>query len=760
MKSAHWCATVALALVVANTAFSGSINYETARLERRLKAVKTPEKIVLDGSLSEAAWSLAPAASGFTQNEPQEDQPATEQTEVRVLYDNDNLYVGIYAHDSEPQRVIISDLKKDFSQDTGDTFKIALDTFHDERNAYLFSINPSGARWDAQMINEGREVNVNWDGVWHVETRMVEDGWTAEVMIPFKTLKFRETDVQSWGLNFERNLRRKNEDSLWSPVPRIFNVQRVSLAGTLEDLEGIKPGANFRIKPYVVTSFAQDGVGSRRCSPYLGSSDGKRLCNTDAGVDAKYGLTTGLTWDFTYNTDFSQVEADEQQINLTRFSLFFPEKREFFLENSGIFAFGVATDRNAPTGAGGSTSPVPGGGGGRQGANISDMIPFFSRRIGLSDDGSPIPILGGTRLSGRAGRYEMGFLNIQQKELGAVNATNFTVARVRKNILANSDAGMILVNKEVMDSSHFNRVVGGDANFRIGRSLNINSYLAKSFTPGISGDDLAARGSAVYKDNVWDLRSSVTSIDDHFIDEMGFVPRLGIQKYSGYFGRTFRPKSVQRTVRSLSPHAQIDYVVGPDGGLETRYIDYHFPISFQNSSFVEVGINPTLERFTKPFLINRSKDIVIPPGTYSFDEYFFMGRTDSSSRLSLGARWAKGRFYTGDKTTYGAGGTFRFNYKLKMSVGLLQNRIALPQGRFNTNLFTGRADYSFSTNMFLNALIQYNSDTHQWSSNIRFNLIHRPLSDLFVVYNERRDSMTGGMVDRAIITKFTYMIAR
>jgi len=752
-------------------ALFGEINYESARLERRLKPTKTSEKITIDGRLEEPAWVQTPVAANFIQNDPKEDEAASEKTEVRVLYDHESLYFGIYAYDSEPKRVIISDLRKDFSRDTGDTVEVVLDTFHDQRNGYMFAVNAAGAKWDAQMTNEGRETNANWDAVWTVKTQAVENGWVAEIAIPFRTLKFREADVQTWGVNFRRNLRRRNEDSYWSPLPRIYNVERVSLAGTLEDLEEIKPGSNIRIKPYFVTSLAQPlggkdiPSGTKKNIPFCRWLSGASCLNGDFGIDVKYGLTSGLTWDFTYNTDFSQVEADEQQINLTRFSLLFPEKREFFLENSGIFQFGSPTVGAAATGGGGAPQ-FAGGGGGRQSGRGEDMIFFFSRRVGLSEEGNAIPILGGTRLTGRMGRFEMGFLNIQQKEFGLpgtsnfLRGTNFTVGRLKRNVLGNSDIGVMMVNKEMQDSAHFNRVVGVDANFRFGQNLSVNSFLAKSFTPSGGGHDLAGRFNVGYKDNKWDARGSYTRIQEQFTNEMGFVPRLGIGKVVGYAGRTFRPKSIARTIRTISPHVQIDYYMDRNGNLETRYIDYHLPISFQDSAFIEVGINPTLERLTVPFLINRANNIRIPPGTYSFNEYFILARTDTSRRVYLTGRWAAGPFYSGYKHTYAFGTIVRFSNKFNTTVNYTHNNINLPEGHFKTNLLSTRVDYSFSTNMFLNAFIQYNNDARQWSSNVRFNIIHRPLSDLFVVYNERRNSLSGDLIDRALIAKFTYMIAR
>ena len=742
-----------IGVVLCASALYGEIDYMSARLERRLQPVKTSEAVTIDGELDEAAWSRAQAATDFTQTEPETDQAATQKTQVRVLYDQDNLYFGIHAFDTEPNRVIISELKKDFDLDTGDTIEFVLDTFRDERNGYLFGINAAGAKWDGQMTNEGRETNTNWDAVWRVRTRQTADGWTAEIEIPFRTLKFREGDVQTWGINFKRNLRRRNEESFWAPLPRIYNIDRVSLAGTLENLEGIKPGSNVRIKPYMVTSFGtprggQDiPPGANDRIPSCRWASGANCYHLDGGIDVKYGLTSGLVWDSTFNTDFSQVEADEQQINLTRFSLFFPEKREFFLENSGIFNFGSST------GGGG-------GGAGRPNAVRDDMIFFFSRRIGLSEEGNPIPIWGGTRLTGRVGRFEVGVLNMQQKEFGEINPTNFTVGRLRRNILANSDIGVIMVNKKEFGSGHYNRALGTDANFRFGQSLQINSYLAKSFTEAGGDQDLAGRVGTTFKNNDWELRGAYTSIQEDFEDEMGFVPRVGIRKFTGYALRSIRPESLRSTVREIFPHVHYDYVMNPEGRMDTRYADYHFPIRFQDGAFVELGANTTYERLAEPLVLSRAKNVAVPAGGYGFHEWMIRGGTDPSRRISGSANYTLGEFFNGYKHTYILGGTFRFNYRLNTSFAYTHNNINLPEGHFKTNLLSTRVDYSFSTSMFLNALVQYNNDARQWSSNVRFNIIHRPLSDFFLVYNERRDSISGDLIDRALIAKFTYMIAR
>ncbi len=699
--------------------------------ERRLQAMKISERINMDGRFEEPVWALAPLATGFTQNEPREGQPAAENTEVRVLYDSQNIYFGLYAHDSAGARLVVNDLKKDFATDGGDIFEVVLDTFHDQRNGYIFSTNPAGAKADAQMINEGREVNVNWDGVWFVKTQIADDGWMAEIQIPFKTLKFPQRDVETWGINFHRGLRSqlRNEDSYWSPLPRIYNIQRVSLAGTLEGLEGISPGSNVRFKPYATSSFVENGT------------TGVRKGDGDVGFDVKYGVTSGLTWDFTYNTDFSQVEADEQQVNLTRFSLFFPEKREFFLENSGIFRFGggdIATQ------------------GAANNASANDVF-FFSRNIGLSSSNEAVPIFGGTRLTGRAGSYEMGFLSMQQREYGGSGATNFSVARLKRNILANSDIGVMFMDKEVKDSPRFNRVFGTDANFRLGQFTTVNAFIAKSSSPGVTSDDLESRLAFGYVDRAWQVKTAYNVIQSNFVNEMGYVPRRGIRRYDVDVRRTIRPNS--RWFRLLTPHVVMDYFTDSNGNLDSKYLDYHFAITLQNGAFMEIGQNPSVEVLRRPFRLNNGRNVV-PAGIYKSDEYFAFYRPDPSRRLQPNARWAMGQFYTGYKHSYTLGTTLRLNHQFNTSLNYTHNNISLADGRYKTNLLTTRVNYSFSTGVFLNALVQYNSDQRQWSSNVRFNVIHRPLSDFFFVYNERRNSLSGDLLDRSLIAKVTYMIQR
>ena len=710
-------------------AAAAPIDYSTAHLERRLDAARASGSITLDGVLDEPSWAAAPMASHFIQNDPREGEPATFDTEVRVLYDDDAVYFGVFARDEEPGRIIVNDLKKDFDTGSSDGFRIVLDTFHDGRNGYTFATNAAGAKYDAQMVNEGRERNADWDGIWDVAARTAETGWYAEIRIPFRTLKFENADLQTWGLNFERKLRRMNEDSYWAPLPRIYDLDRVSMAGTVEGLRGLRPGMNLRFKPYAATS-SNTNLGSRARGEF------------DAGLDVKYGVTTGLVWDFTVNTDFSQVEADEQQINLTRFSLFFPEKRDFFLENSGIYQFGSQVQ----------------GGANRQ----NEMRLFFSRRIGLSDEGEPIPILAGTRLTGRQGAYSLGVLNIQQREQGTASAANVTALRLRRDIFAQSDIGAVLLNKDEA-GAHYNRVGGVDANFRFGY-LSFNGYVAKTFSPEIEtvtrGNALATRAGVDYENREWRFQVGHGSIGERFNDELGFAPRLGVYNVDAWVGRRLRPTAVSGWLRQMQPHWEFDmFTRQHDRGLETRFIGYHWNFNFEDGSSAEVGLNQNAEDVLLPFTVNRATGTRITEGRYDNPEYFGFWRTNESARVSMLTRYNIGPFYDGYRRSVTLGPSVRLNENFNAAVNLQINDIELSTGAFVSKLLTTRVNYNFNTKMFVNALIQYNSDSRQWTSNVRFNVIHRPLSDFFLVYNERRDERTGDMLSRAVIAKFTYLMA-
>ena len=710
---------------------------------RTLKAARASGRITLDGALDEADWTSAPVARGFIQSDPREGQPATFDTEVRMLYDDDAIYFGVVAADQDPSRVIVTDLRKDYAVEASDAFAVLLDTFHDGRNGYEFATNPAGAKWDAQITNEGREVNANWDGIWDVRTRMTETGWVAEIWIPFRTLKFANADPQTWGINFRRKVRRLNEDSYWSQLPRIYGLERVSLAGTLDGMSGVRAGRNVRVKPYVLSS---------------GSTVGRRATDGDVqgGVDVKYGVTNGLVWDFTVNTDFSQVEADEQQVNLTRFNLFFPEKRDFFLENSGVFGFG-SQDQIYYGGVGAGAVLF----GGRQNGS-PEMRLFFSRRIGLSDNGDALPILAGTRLTGREGAYSIGALNIQQRDDLGVPATNFTAVRARRDILANSDVGVVLLDKE-QSGPAFNRMAGVDANFRFG-GLSLSGYLAQTMSPAArvaaSGNAFTSRANLIYQDRKWLLRGRFDGVGARFNDELGFVPRRGVNNEFTYVSRTFRSPRFPAWLREIRPHWQTDsFTRQQDGSLDTRQQDLHLPFFFSNGGFSEIGANTNVEVTRAPFVLNAVRGARISAGRHEYTEYFLTFGGNGAATFTPSFRYSIGRFYDGYRRSYSVGPSMHINERLSASLNLQVNDIALPTVSYVSTLATTRVNYNFNTKMFLNALLQYTTDTHQLSANIRFNLIHRPLSDFFFVYNEHRDERFGIRQDRSLIAKLTYMVA-
>jgi hypothetical protein len=713
------------------------------RTDQQVTAVRATGPITLDGSLNEPSWQQAQVARAFRQSEPREGQPATYDTEVRLVYDADALYIGVRANDPDPGKLVVTDLKKDYVTDASDQFAVLLDTFHDSRNGYEFATNPAGAKWDAQMANEGKEINANWDGIWDVRTRVVEDGWIAEIRIPFRTLKFNSADVQSWGINFKRKIRRLNEDTYWAPVPRIYGLERASLAGTVDGMQGVKPGKNIRIKPYIQTSRSE--VAGRAT-----------VGDAQVGLDVKYGVTSGLVWDFTVNTDFSQVEADEQQVNLTRFNLFFPEKRDFFLENSGVFQFG-AQEGGFGGGFGGGAIVFPGRQNGTQ-----DMRLFFSRRIGLSDAGQAIPILGGTRLSGREGRYSVGLLNIQQRRDSGVPATNFTAIRVKRDVLANSEIGAVLLNKDEV-GPRFNRMAGVDSSFRFG-FLSLGGFLARTVSPvGIgpqSGNEIASRANFNYQDRKWQFRGRFDAVGARFNDELGFIPRRGVNNEFAYIGRAFRARWFPTWLREVRPHWQADVFTRQKGNaLDTRQQDFHVPFTFSNGSFMEVGMNSNLEIITAPFTLNPARRVRIDTGRYEYNEWFVFFFGNGAAKVTPSFRYSVGDFYNGTKRAFAVGPSFHPNEKFNGSVSVQVNDISLPQASYVSTLTAVRANYNFNTRVFVNALLQYTNDTHQLSSNIRFNIIHRPLSDFFFVYNDHRDTQAGLMQDRSLIAKLTYLVA-
>ncbi len=711
---------------------------QSSRERPSIRAVATSEPPSIDGVLDEAAWQTADVVDTFVQQEPREGQPATDRTEVRVLYDKGHLYIGVRAFASEP--VVATEMRRDADRlFDEDNFQVVVDTFHDSRNGYMFLTTPLGAKLEQQLFDEGEgggrgttsNVNRNWDGVWDAASRIDDQGWITEISIPFTTVRFTPTDEQVWGVNFQRHVRRKNEILYWSPIPRAYSLTRVSLAGELRGLTGISRGLDLRLKPFLV-----GGVRNLENSRTDRSTNAVR----DVGLDARYGVTAGLNLDVTLNTDFAQVEVDEQQVNLTRFGLFFPEKRDFFLENANFFTMG--------TGSSFTSTQVQ-----------TDL--FFSRRIGLSETGQPVPIIGGARLAGKSGKNNVGVLDIQTDSAFSRPGDNFFVGRYSRDILRRSRVGALFVNKQSMDgSTHFNRTMGVDANLAIGRSMQISSFLAKTETPGMDGKDMSFYGRIAYRDPKWNLWLNYLDVQDNFNAEAGFVQRTGVRTTKAYFGPTPRPK--WGNIKMMEPMYVLTYITDQTNRMVGRQHHYMLGTTLRDDSFINVVFNQTLDVLDAPFRIR--PNVTIPAGSYQMNEWMFTYNTSPGRRLYERFTVSPVEFYDGTRLSLSAAAGVRVSSRLSAEAQYNRNDVKMPWGNFLVNLSSLRVDYTFSPRMTVRSLTQYNTSTHELSNNIRFNFIYRPGSDIYIVYNDL--SQTGlpadifGRKDRQFVVKMTYLLQR
>ncbi len=700
-----------------------------------LEARRATGPITLDGTLNELAWSLADSTRGtFYQSIPDQGAPATERTVVRVLYDDERLYVGAVMYDSRPDLLVSAGMEQDFATQDSDIFGFALDTYLDRQNAFLFAVNPAGALFDAQAFNDQQSVNRAWEGEVEVSTRITDEGWVAEVAVPLTTLRFRATEgAQSWGLNFARRIRRISEDSQWAPLTRQFRIYKMSRAGTLSSLEGLRQGRNLWVKPFV------NGV---RTDGAQAASPGEAV---EGGFDLKWGITPQFTLDFTALTDFSQVEVDEQQINLTRFSLFFPEKRDFFLENEGIFAFQDARVRNFRTGSGPQNFKL-----------------FHSRRIGLSAERTPVPIAGGVRLTGRAGGYAVGLLNMQTRDKGGSPAENSSVVRLRKNVLGSSDIGVMFVNRagtgpEV--AGDYNRSFGADANLRLaGGRMLLNTYLALTDEPGADGDRTAGLLEVAWRDPLWDASMLIKTVGDDFNPGVGFVARRGVRQ--GFVTLGAHPQPDIPRVRELNPYVDIDLYSDLEWALETREITPGLGVSFLDSGILTLEYAVSYERLA---VETRIAGASVPAGEYDFGAFTASYQSNLGRKVGGRVSVTQGGFFDGERTSLGGSVTLRPSARLFVEGTAQRNRLTLAGRTFEANLFGGRVRLARDTRTFLSAFVQYNESADELQTNIRFNLIHAPLSDLFLVYSERRnpapEAGEAGLIDRAITVKFTKLLA-
>jgi len=703
------CAALAAALPVPLLAQDAAQEPVKDAPRKRAEAVRIANgRITVDGLLSEEEWQRVAPARNFVQQQPVENSTPTELSEVRFLYDDDNLYVGAMLYDDEPERLITNELKRDFQARDGDLFVLVLDTFNDLRNSYGFQTNPGGAWRDTQSFDEGRTTNQNWDGVWSVKTSTGSGGWIVEYAIPFKTLRFSRSTDQEWGLSMMRLIRRKNEVTMWTPIPRQFSQFRMAYGGVLDGITGVEPGLNLRFKPFATGNMAR--------------RSGRTSRDGDGGFDMKLGIGTGLVLDATYRTDFSQVEADAQQVNLTRFNLFFPEKREFFLENQGAFQIGRTYDTN-------------------------DLVPFFSRSIGL-ENSLPVPIEGGLRLSGRAGRNDLGLLNIQTDD------DNFSVFRYGRQFAGSSTANVFYLGKE--GGAEFNRVAGADLRLSVNRLLSFD-VLAMGSNEDAAGSGSAWRAGGILESNRTEVEVSFASLGNEFRDELGFIPRNGVDITHATALQRFRPKALGRFLREWRPQLAYDRYQRAGFGVETATFRPNVTFEFQDGSTVTATVRDNEEANLEPFRVRSNYSIA--PGRYTFIDGEISFATSRARALSWTGAYRTGGFWHGTRDGVTGGVRVRVNEKVATSATMSRDVVELAGQSFTTDLLQLRLDTSFSTRMFLNAFVQYNGVTRDVSSNVRFDFIHHPLSDLFVVYNETHPMDGGVLPSRSVAVKLTNLLS-
>lgn len=697
------------------------------------RAAPATGRIAIDGRLTEADWDRAPQITEFIQAQPNQGRPASERTIVRLLYDENFLYISAVCLDSDPDGIVIGTIERDYpgvlSEDM-DAFGITLDTFNDRRNSFIFFVNPRAGLKDGQGFDNGRTRDYGWDGIVNVRTVVHDSGWTVEMAIPLKTLRFDPSvPDHTWGLNLSRRVRRKNEVAYWAPLDRRDRIFRMDRSGTLDGMGRLRAGRNITAKPFVL---AANGAGNN-------INEDDRGNGADAGFDLKYGITPRLTLDLTFRTDFSQVEVDQEQVNLTRFALFFPERREFFLENSGTFTFGDVGGPGFP----------------RSGTSLRDFTLFHSREIGL-EGGRPVPLIGGARVTGRVGETELGLLNVQSERFDGDPAENFSVVRARRRLFPGADVGVMFTNRQGVGTgagSAYNRSGGVDFTARIAQRLFIDSYLAFSRTDTTGGE--AARLAVGWRDRLWDVSAALRNMDPEFDPGVGFVRRTGIRHWYGTVGIHPRPNLPQ--VLEINPYVEGHLITNLSGLLESRNGEVGLGVSFEDGGRLTFSGNDRFERLFQPFRVRTNASF--PIGDYHFREGSARYVSSNGRALSVAATVSGGGFFDGSRFTVDGSVRWQPDYHLTMEFEATHNELSVQGQDFTADLYALRVSHAFTTTAYLGAFVQYNESTDEVIVNARFNLIHAPLSDFFLVFTERRDLDADAVRERFVTAKVTRLLA-
>jgi hypothetical protein len=692
----------------------------------------------LDGTLNDPLWQRATPISNFLQREPFEGQPPTERTEVRILYTRNEVYFGVTCFDSDPSGIVATELRRDVSQELDDYFEIIIDSAHDRRNAYVFQVDPLGTQRDALITEEQRtdtslgDGDSGWDGVWTSEARVSRDGWTLTVGIPFATLNFMQSRDVIWGINFKRFIRRKNEEDLWSGWKRMFGSARISQAGELHGISDIGSGRLFIVKPYGLTGFShlpQDAAGT-------GLTPGLSALYT-GGVDVKLGLRSNLVANFTVNTDFADADVDTQQFNLTPYKLFFPEKRQFFLENAGVFNFSLE------------------GG--------SDLL-FFSRQIGIDPvTGEQVPINAGAKVTGSLGQFELGVMDVNTRTSGPNPWANFAVARAKYALWSGSYVGLMGIDKRSGSATDsFNQSSGADTRLVFFRNLVVNGFASQTRTAGLTSGQTDLGAGFSYETSWFEGLYDHRKIGPNFNPEVGFVERTDC--ICDYMDATVKPRPKVRGLRELNLEGFLFHAPDTHHVLQTQEWQGTFRAEFNNGSYTDDDIVDVFtQKLTEPF--NIYKNVFIPVGDYHWTRHQLTYGSPQDRRFIWSLYERFGTYYNGKLNEARVRSTYRANERLSFDFSEQWNRFRLPipGGDFSVLFGTLQTNYSFSRFLTLSALAQMNTANHDAASgNVRLRWNYRPDSDLYVIYTagQRFASLVATnppqFYENRLTIKFTY----
>ena len=697
---------------------------DTSNGKSTVRAIKLTAPLKFDGRLDDDAYTRFQPFDGMVQAAPDYGKPSTERTDIWVMYDAENIYVAAKCWDqAPPEQWIANELRRDTNQmRNNDHFGVAFDTFYDRRSGYMFYANVLGGFADYSVIDEGGS-NTDWNPVWDVRTGRFEGGWTIEIKVPFKTLRYTSGADQMWGIQFRRAIRHKNEWNYWTPVPRTMAgpqaLNRVSTYGTLVGLDLPPAGRNIELKPYALGKMTTDRLTVPATS---NDKDG------DIGGDMKYGLTANLTADLTVNTDFAQVEIDEQQVNLTRFNLFLPEKREFFLEGRGLFDF-------ARGGAG------AGGGPGGTGSSADQPYLFYTRRIGLNRN-RVVPIDVGGRLTGKVGKFGIGIMNIEtgDEEVSRSPSTNFTVVRIKRDILRRSTIGGIFTNRNALTSNlpGDNQAYGVDASLGFYQNVAIGAYYAATKTTNVTGDNESYQGKFEWVPDRYGIRTEVLKVGKAFNPEVGFLRRTDFTRSFASARFSPRPKTVKR-IRKYTYEAAYEYYENGAGAVESRQATGRFNTEFNNSDIFNVEANANYDFLATVFRPNPGS--AIPVGGYHYNDVTMSYSLGAQRRLSGNIGLQMGEYYNGTiRAVSFSSGRYAILKQFSIEPRFSVNHVELPNSSFTQKQVGARTDYGFSARMFLSALLQYSSADNTFSSNVRFRWEYRPGSEFFMVWTDEHDT--------------------